>query len=242
MAESSKRPQPTRKDYFLENMLYFHSDRPNFAEPARRPEHPLSDPLAPLHSFVARPGVRYGLPPTRKISPVKIDSPATDVMTDLRVVNAVTISPDGSVDAANRLMIEHRVRALFVVDDAARHMLGVITATDILGERPLQVAQRQKLRHSDLVVRDIMTAAEKLEVLDLQDIARARVGNIVATLQHAGRQHALAVERAEGNEGAVMTVCGIFSLTQIARQLGISPGPTHDIAHTFAEIESAIAE
>jgi CBS domain-containing protein len=190
---------------------------------------------------VARPGVLYGLPAARKASPVQIDSPATEVMTDLRVVNPITVSPDASVDEANQLMIDHRVRALFVVDNAARHILGVITSTDILGERPLQVAQRQDLRHSDLVVRDIMTAAEKLEVLDLHDVARARVGNIVATLQHAGRQHALAVERPEGGEGAVMTVCGIFSLTQIARQLGIAVGPAHDIAHTFAEIESAIA-
>jgi len=217
MAESSKRAQPNRKDHFLELMLYHQSDRPASGAPPRRPEHPVSDPLAPLHSFLARPGVRYGLPPTRKASAVQIDSPATEVMTDLRVVNPVTVSPDASVDAANQLMIDHRVRALFVVDDAARHILGVITSTDILGERPLQVAQGQKLRHSDLVVRDIMTAAEKLEVLDLQDIARAHVGNIVATLQRAGRQHALAVERPEGSEGAVMCVCGIFSLTQIAR-------------------------
>jgi CBS-domain-containing membrane protein len=133
------------------------------------------------------------------------------------------------------------VRALFVVDDATRHILGVVTATDVLGERPLQVAQQQETHRGDLVVRDIMTVAEKLEVLDLHDVARARVGNIVATLQRAGRQHALVVVVADGSHNGMITVCGIFSLTQIARQLGISPAPTHDIAQTFAEIESAIA-
>jgi CBS domain-containing protein len=194
-----------------------------------------------LHGFVARPGVRYALPFGQTAPQVQIDSPATEVMTDLRVVTPVTISPHASIDAANRVMIDRRVRALFVVDDATRHILGVVTATDVLGERPLQVAQQQETHRGDLVVRDIMTVAEKLEVLDLHDVARARVGNIVATLQRAGRQHALVVVVADGSHNGMITVCGIFSLTQIARQLGISPAPTHDIAQTFAEIESAIA-
>jgi len=240
MAGRSQRVQATRKDHFLQ-LMFFQASRPDPNEPARPQEQPFTDPHVPLHSFLARPGVRYALPSARKTVPVQIDSPATEVMTDLRVVSAVSISADASVDAANRLMIDKRVRALFVADDVTRQILGVVTATDILGERPLQVAQQQAIHRSDLVVRDIMTAAERLEVLDLHDVERAKVGNIVATLQHAGRQHALAVELAEGSESAVMTVCGIFSLTQIARQLGIAPAPTHDIANTFAEIESAIA-
>jgi CBS domain-containing protein len=181
------------------------------------------------------------LPPARTAAPVQIDSPAIEVMTDLRLVSPVTISPYTSIDIANRVMIDRGVRALFVVDDANRHILGVVTASDILGERPLQIAQQQAMHRSDLVVRDIMTVADKLEVLDLHDVERARVGNIVATLQRAGRQHALAVEVAEGSELGAITVCGIFSLTQIARQLGIPPSQTHNIAQTFAEIESAIA-
>jgi CBS domain-containing protein len=241
MAERSQRLQPTRKDHFLQ-LMFFQASRPDLDEPARENDEPFSDSHVPLHSFVARPGVRYALPTPRPPQQVQIDSPATEVMTDLRVVTPVTISPDVSIDTANQVMIDRGVRALFVVEDATRHVLGVVTATDILGERPLQVARQQEIRRSDLVVRDIMTVADKLEVLDLHDVARAHVGNIVATLQRAARQHALAVEVAEGGAAAgAITVCGIFSLTQIARQLGIPPGSTHDIAQTFAEIESAIA-
>jgi hypothetical protein len=230
--------QPTRKDHFL-RLMFFQPSRPVHDESARQPDQPLGD--GPLHSFVARPGVRYELPSTRTAAPVQIDSPAIEVMTDLRVVTPVTVSPYAAVDFANKVMIDKGVRALFVVDDTTRHIQGVVTASDILGERPLQIAQRQDMRRSDLLVRDIMTVADKLEVLDVHDVARARVGNIVATLQRAGRQHALAVEVAEGTEPGAITVCGIFSLTQVARQLGIAPSQTHDIAQTFAEIESAIA-
>jgi CBS domain-containing protein len=239
MAETSQRHEPTRRDHFL-RLMFFQASRPDTDEPARQQDQPYTDAQKPLHGFLARTGVRYALPPAPAARPVQIDSPATEVMTDLRAVSPVTISPDAPVDAANQVMIDRRVRALFVVD-ATRHIIGLVTATDILGERPLQVAQRQALRRSDLVVRDIMTGADKLEVLDLHDVARAHVGNVVATLHHAGRQHALVVELQEERDVGAITVCGIFSLTQIARQLGISPAPSHDIAHTFAEIESAIA-
>jgi CBS domain-containing protein len=240
MADSSQRLQPARRDHFLK-LMFFEPTRLERDEPAPSPHEDLTDTYAPLHSFLARPGVRYALP--RAGSPVRVhhDSPATVVMTDLRSVSPVTIAPEASIDAANQLMIERRVRALFVVDDVTRHVLGVITATDILGERPLQVAQRLAAHRNDLSVRDIMTVADRLEVLDLHDVARARVGDIVASLQRDGRQHALVVETPGGDASGAITVCGIFSLTQIARQLGVPPGPAHDIARTFVEIESAIA-
>ncbi len=240
MAERLQRLQTTRKDHFLQ-LMFFEPSRPEHDEPALADE-PYPDVDTPLHRFVARPGVRYALPSRVTAPPVEIDSPATAVMTDLRLVSPVSIGADAPIDAANRVMIDRRVRALFVVDDTMRHILGVVTASDIMGERPLQVAQRQDLHRGDLVVRDIMTGADKLEVLDLHDVMRAHVGNIVATLQQSGRQHALVVEVPPGKDLNALTVCGIFSLTQIARQLGIAPGATHDIARTFAEIEGAIAK
>jgi hypothetical protein len=43
------------------------------------------------------------------------------------------------------------------------------------------------------------------------------------------------------DDASARTICGIFSLTQIARQLGIPQQQVHDIARTFAEIEAVIA-
>ncbi|HYS14351.1 MAG TPA: CBS domain-containing protein [Burkholderiaceae bacterium] len=238
--DSSTAASPGRRDHFLQ-LMFFQASQEDREKLAVQPGKPLTGGYASLRRFLARPGVRYALPSSRATAPVQVDSPATEVMTDLRRVSAVTIGFDAPIDTANQAMIEKRVRALFVVDDDVHHVLGIITATDILGERPLKLAQERGIRRNELVVRDIMTPADQIEVLDLHEIARARVGDIVATLQLAGRQHALAVEVAEGEGAGATTVCGIFSLTQIARQLGIAPGQTHDIARTFAEIESAIA-
>ena len=63
-----------------------------------------------------------------------------------------------------------------------------------------------------------MTAHQDMEVLTMEDVDAAKVGQIVATLEHVGRQHAAVVDQDEdGNE----RLRGLFSGTQITRQLGL---------------------
>jgi CBS domain containing-hemolysin-like protein len=112
-------------------------------------------------------------------------------------------------------------------------VLGVITAQDLLGERPMLAATGRGLRRDELSVADIMTPAEVVEVVSLDDVEHARVGHIVETLRRTGRQHALVVD------GERM-VRGIFSVSQVARQLGVAIQPGAEVARTFAEIEAAI--
>jgi CBS domain-containing protein len=161
-------------------------------------------------------------------------------MTDLSRVEAVTIRALATLDEAERTMIAHGVRALFVVDDD-RAVLGVITSTDLMSEKPIQLAQQRGIRHDEVIVREVMTPADRLEAMEFDDVLHARVGDVVATLRRSGRQHALVIERAAaGATGPLQTVRGIFSLTQIARQLGVPPQSAHDLARTFVAIEAAI--
>ena len=224
------------KDYFLQ-LMFFQAHR-DVGAPSHSPPEPMTGDYVPLPHSKAKRGEGYSLPLPSTASPVQLDFPATNVMTDLRKVTAVTVDPDKSIAEANQVMIAHRVRALFVIDPA-RRLLGLITSTDVLGERPILFAQGRGIRYDEVVVGDIMTPAESLEVLDLNEVLRARIGDIVATLKLAGRQHALVVETiAEAPTQRIAR--GIFSLTQIARQLGV-PAQVHDIARTFAEIEAVIA-
>jgi predicted transcriptional regulator len=109
----------------------------------------------------------------------------------------------------------------------------VISTTDILGERAMRVATGRSLRRDELTVADVMIPAEQVEVIMLEDAAAARVGHVLETLRRAGRQHALVLD-------AERMVCGIFSLSQIARQLGVSVATGGEVARTFSEIEAAI--
>jgi len=174
--------------------------------------------------------------PVRPMSIVTLDDAALDVMTDLEKEKAITIGPTASMDTANRLMMASGVRLLLVTE--LDRVLGLITATDILGEKPMQVlGQTPGRAYSEIVVQNIMSPAEEIEVLAFDAVRTARVGDVVTTLREAGRLHALVV--AHSGSAATPVIRGIFSATQIGKQLGIRVDTTQP-AKTFAELEAIL--
>lgn len=168
--------------------------------------------------------------------PVNLTSPALAVMTDLRHIPAAVIEPDVTMESANAYMMLRGIRSLLVLNQD-KFLAGIITATDILGEKPLRFIQERCVKHNEILVSDIMTPLDGLEAIPMSEVQRARVGNIIASLCDTGRQHTLVVE--DGLNGKPV-VCGIFSLTQIEKQLGTTI-PSVEIARTFTEIEAALA-
>lgn len=165
-----------------------------------------------------------------------LDSPAIRVMTDLTQVTAVVIDPQATMEAGHEMMQQRGVRMLLALD-ADGTLAGLITANDILGEKPLHLVNQRRIRHSEILVTDVMTPMARLDAFEWKAVQSARVGNIVARLQQAQRQHALVTQVAAGGQ---VLVRGIFSLSQIARQLGI-PLQLPEGANSFAEIEAALA-
>jgi hypothetical protein len=191
-------------------------------------------------------GAGFRRPTHAQAAKVSIESPALEVMTDLARVTPATIRPQAPLAGANQFMITRGVRLLLVVDDH-ENVLGVITASDLLGERPMLVATERGMRRDELSVADIMIPAAQVEVIALADLAGARVGHVLETLRRAGRQHALVVDFDEIPSGRPLMppgrramVRGIFSLSQIARQLGVSVATGGEVARTFSEIGAAI--
>lgn len=167
---------------------------------------------------------------------VMASSPALEVMTDLSKVPSATITADAGIQDAHQMLITRGVRMLIVID-ASRRISGLITANDILGEKPVMAAQRTGIKRSMLRVADVMTGEQELETLHLREVQKAQVGDIVATLKEVARAHALVVDEDAGHRQKLV---GIFSATQIARQMGVQI-QTHEMARTFAEIEAVIA-
>lgn len=164
-----------------------------------------------------------------------MDMPAIYAMTDLQKVAAVTIEPTVSLISANQKMIANQVRLLLVCR-ADNSVTGILTASDILGEKPVQYMHHVNCTYGEIMVRDIMTPHDQLDVLKLNDVQMAYVGDIVATLQRDGRQHALVIDSDRyGNQ----RVRGIFSASKISRQVGV-PIAESGRAHSFAELEQAL--
>jgi CBS domain-containing protein len=196
----------------------------------------MNKSFTPLTSHPLKVGSGFARPTQVLPQNVKLDDPAVNVMTDLRSISVVNVRARTSMDKANAKMIRYGVRTLLVLDDTDK-VTGLLTATDVLGEKPIRFLQEMGGTHADIMVRDVMTVQRELEVLNLEDVLNAKVGDVLATLKAAGRQHAMVIE--ENGEGAQL-VRGLFSATQIGRQLGVRL-KTAEVAKVFAEIEAAVA-
>lgn len=168
---------------------------------------------------------------------VSLDDPALSVMTDLRQRRAVTIGTGDALGLAERLMQSAGVRLLLVIE-AGDRLAGLLTYRDLRGERAMTAAARNKLAHDGLSVGQVMTPAAQIETVALHAVERAYVRDVVELLREHGRQHTLVTEAGPGQQS--VELCGIFSITQIGRQLGLSITAS-ERAQSFAEIEQLIA-
>lgn len=168
---------------------------------------------------------------------ISADSPAVEALTDFSRVQVVTIPASATVSEANARMISRGVRLLMVVG-RDEEVEGLVTARDILGERPVQVAQARGCKHDELSVGEVMTPIGSLDTLYLGEVLNARVSDILVALKSLGRQHIL-VEDIDQITG-LPRVRGVFSATHIGRLLGV-PVLGFDLPRTFAEIEAALA-
>lgn len=206
-------------------------------ETAQKPVDPAAvAAYQPLAAKKAPPGTSFHTPST--FAPVTAQSPAICVMTDLRQVTVATIGPDATLTRANEVMISRGVRLLLVVE-SGDEVVGLITARDTEGDRVIKLIAERGIKYGDLQVRDMMVKREDIDLIDISTVLRSEVGHIVATLKDWGRQHAL-VGHTDPATG-VTRIRGIFSATQIGRQLGI-PIQTFEVAKTFAEIEAALVK
>jgi CBS-domain-containing membrane protein len=189
---------------------------------------------APSHLALPKPG-------THAVGAINLESAAVSLMTDLRQLPAVRIAEDRTLAEAESHMVAAGVRLLFVVD-ARDLLIGLVTAYDLAGEKPL-VKSIAHDAHPDLHapspvrVRDIMQPVESWRGIDYPSVQRARVGDIVQTFEQLGQPHLLVFENTEGETPVVR---GLFSATQLERVLGVHfnlmarPG-------SFAEIEQVLS-
>lgn len=187
----------------------------------------------PLHHLDS--GASYFQPRQSLPKRVTADDPALTVMTDLSQVTAYTTELTTPLSKALDTMIRRGVR-LLLARDTDRQVVGLITSRDIEGEKPARILAKAGGTWEDLLVADIMTLQPKLEVLRMEDVANARVGDIIATLRHTNRQHAMVVDA--DPETGKLAVRGLFSLSQIGLQLGLDIDPAEQPI-TYADLKRA---
>ena len=153
-------------------------------------------------------------------------------MTDFNFVHPVTISPDASIDVALQKMKTAGVRLLLVTNEADE-IIGIVTARDIMGEKPIKIVEQTRTQRSQIRVSTVMTPQQHIDVLNMISVRNAEVGHIIETLRQLERQHILVVQ--VGSDGA-QRVVGMFSTSRISKLLGVDVTEEVPPAHSLAEM------
>jgi len=181
------------------------------------------------------PGTSISQSQHAEIDTVTLTDKAELVFTDFAYVRPFTISATATIEQINDKMIACGVRLLFVArtDGGLR---GLVTYTDLFGEKPVQYIQEHGGSREEILAQDIMTPLAQLEALRQENVQKASVGDIVETIKAAGRQHMLVCHNYK-NDRRIVT--GLFSSTQIEKLLGIRIELSAR-AQTFADLERAL--
>jgi len=186
------------------------------------------DPQAPLPTRRLGPGTALIQAQAWQAAAVTLASPALGVMTDLTQVKAATTVARTSLTQAEQIMIHLGVRLLFVVADMPA-VEGLITSTDLRGDRQMRLVHERGVHYDELTVGDVMTPLTRIDAIDFAELRHASVANVVATIQALGRNHLLVVDE-DGRR-----LRGVISRSQVERQLGV-PIAITEVATTFAEL------
>lgn len=146
---------------------------------------------------------------------VKLTDPATFVMTDFRERAFFKVAPDEQIDEALSKMKHAGLRAAFVMDKQGDQLLGMITAYDIMGEKPLRYLQSAGFtEHRDIFVSDIMEPLREMVAVDVREVEKGTVQSVLDLLQKCGRTHLPVVEKRAGEE---LHLRGLFSASRVLR-------------------------
>jgi len=142
--------------------------------------------------------------------------PALSVMTDFRERSSVTVPETLAIDAALEHMKHTGVRCAFAIDEPQRQVAGLITAYDIMGEKPMRLMQAASTARAQIRVKDLMTRLPDWQVVDVKLIERHTVAAVAKLFDESLLTHIVVTESdAQGTQ----RLRGILSASKVRRLL-----------------------
>jgi len=115
--------------------------------------------------------------------------PAVVVMTDFRSTASITVAELAPIDEALEHMKHTGVRCAFAIDERRRVVVGLVTAYDIMGEKPMSHMHSAAMPRSEVLVRHIMQRIAEWKFVRYADLEKATVAEVAALFEDAALTH-----------------------------------------------------
>lgn len=144
----------------------------------------------------------------------ELNSPALSIFTDFDHSQPMVI--DSTTSAVNTSDIMEKTHAFMrLVVDSNNKFLGVITKHQLLHRKIIKMANKFKSSLDEILVTDMMIPRQTLLSLDYDQLASARVCDVVRSLQENGLHHILVIDHQQHH------IRGLIAANYVARKLKI---------------------
>ncbi len=165
----------------------------------------------------------------------QLSDPALTLFTNLHHSPCVIASHRDGLDQTLHLMRRAGVRMVFVAG-ADGELVGMVTAEDLQGERPVLRASAHHVRHHELTLADIMVPITQWDTVDIAHVRSARIGDLVATMHEHNLRYLLVTQNKDGST----MLRGLFSASRLEQALNTTIEPDLH-SRNFAELEQVLA-
>lgn len=168
-----------------------------------------------------------------------IDDAALDVLIDYQFQKAVTIDQHESIETALVEMKASDVHMLLVLNKEGK-FIGLISSKSILGEKPYQIMQDRRIKHSEIQVCMMMLPLDDVLALNYDSLQHAKIGNLIETFKASKRHYAIVMQKNDAS--GEMLIRGYFSASRISKSLGSDFTESKTGADTILELKNILKE
>ncbi len=153
----------------------------------------------------------YQVADPSQLDVLHLDSPARLAMLDFSLHAPVTLSPETPVDEA-RQVLDHSHRAVVLVVDRHKRFCGAVTNERLSPQAEMRLVGRGR-RREDLRTRDLMVPNRLIHAVDIHQLEKMRVENLIELLQQ-DKQTFLLVVNPDASR-----ILGVVAAEHLSRQL-----------------------
>lgn len=143
-----------------------------------------------------------------------LEDPATDIMVDFNVIQPPVTHPRETIAGVLSAIKGSAIHVLLVLEN--NHVVGLISAEDVLGEKPLRISQERRVSHEQIHVHAVMTPSEHILAIDYKELRAAKIGHVLETFKDQQKHYLLAVET---DEDGAQKIRGVIYIYDIVKRL-----------------------
>lgn len=142
------------------------------------------------------------------------DTPAVAFFTDFEKVPPLVLDASTTAIDAKQMMRKTHVHMHFVLNEREQ-FIGVITDDD-LKDRTIVRKISEGYGRQEVLVSDLMRCKKNLLALDIDEVMKVSIGDVIKSMKEYGQHHCLVVDP------ETHRIRGIFSVRDISRKLNMA--------------------